>query len=116
MQAQKEAFRIGEIKNVIESFDPQLATIFNELYQRSIDFGGHPNPHGTFSAMKIEDSESPVLSMTAFVTDPPALQHAMKSVAQVGLAALFIFQHIFKANFELLGIREEMNKLRHENL
>jgi hypothetical protein len=116
MQAQKEAFRIGQIKNVIESFDPQLATIFNELYQRSIDFGGHPNPHGTFSAMKIEDSESPVLSMTAFVTDPPALQHAMKSVAQVGLAALFIFQHIFKANFELLGIREEMNKLRHENL
>jgi hypothetical protein len=66
--------------------------------------------------MKIEDSESPVLSMTAFVTDPPILQHAMKSVAQVGLAALFIFQHIFEAKFELLGIRDEMNRLRHENL
>jgi hypothetical protein len=45
MHAQKEAFRISEIRNVIESFDPQLAKIFNELYQRSIDFGGHPNPH-----------------------------------------------------------------------
>jgi hypothetical protein len=46
--------------------------------------------------MKIEDSGPPILSMTAFVTDPNILQHAMKSVAQVGLAALFIFQHIFK--------------------
>jgi hypothetical protein len=40
----------------------------------------------------------------------------MKSVAQVGLMALFIFQHIFKAKFELLGINVEMNALRNENL
>jgi hypothetical protein len=66
--------------------------------------------------MKIEDSGPPILSMTAFVTDPNILQHAMKSVAQVGLAALFIFQHIFKAKFELLGIKAEMNRLRRENL
>jgi len=39
----------------------------------------------------------------------------MKSVAQVGLAALFIFQHVFKAKFELLGIKAEMNRLRREN-
>jgi hypothetical protein len=39
----------------------------------------------------------------------------MKSVAQVGLTTLFIFQHIFKANFELLGINAEMNALRSEN-
>jgi hypothetical protein len=43
IHAQKEAFRISEIRNVIESFDSQLAKIFNELYQRSIDFGGHQN-------------------------------------------------------------------------
>jgi hypothetical protein len=54
--------------------------------------------------------------LTAFVTDPNILQHAMKSVAQVGLAALSIFQHIFKVKFELLGIKAEMNRLRRENL
>jgi len=41
---------------------------------------------------------------------------AMKSTAQVGLTALFIFQHIFKAKFEPLGIREEIDRLRGENL
>jgi hypothetical protein len=87
IHAQKEAFRISEIRNVIESFDPQLAKIFNELYQRSIDFGGHPNPCGTFSAMKIENSGPPILSMTAFMTDPPILQHARRALHRSVLRA-----------------------------
>ena len=55
-------------------------------------------------------------TMYAMVTDATNLRHAMKSVAQVGLTALFIFQHIWKSKFELLGIRAEMNQLRQENL
>jgi hypothetical protein len=117
MQAQKEAFRISEIKEVIESFDPKLVAIFSELYERSIDFGGHPNPHGTFSTLYIEhESPDAFISAAALVTDPTTLRHVMKSVAQVGLCVLFIFQHIFKAKFELLGIRAEMDRLRRENL
>jgi hypothetical protein len=117
MQAQKAAFRISEVKKVIESFDGKLATIFAELYQRSIDFGGHPNPHGTFSTMFIEHKgPDAFISTVALMTDPTILRHAMKSVAQVGLCSLFIFQHIFRAKFELLGIRAEMDRLRRENL
>jgi len=36
------------VKKVIESFDARLAEIFADLCGRSIDFGGHLNPHGTF--------------------------------------------------------------------
>ena len=63
--------------------------------------------------------ESPVdqsFTALALSADKQVLLHAMKSTAQVGLTALFIFQHIFKAKFELLGIREEMDKLRSEHL
>lgn len=114
MQAQKRAFRISEIKKVIEAFDPKLADLFQIFYDRSIDFGGHPNPHATFSAMEMP-SENSVVAL-AMVTDPHIIQHTLKSVAQVGLTALYIFQHIFKAKFELLGVRAEMDKLRLENL
>jgi hypothetical protein len=117
MQAQKQKFRIIEVKKVVESFDPKLAELFQRFYERSIDFGGHPNPHATFSAMEMpSDNPTNSFSALAMVTDPMVLQHAMKSVAQVGLTALFIFQHIFKAKFELLGIRAEMDRLRHTNL
>jgi hypothetical protein len=46
------------------------------------------------------------------VTDHQILKHAMKSVAQVGLTALLIFQHIFKAKFDLLGVCAEIEALK----
>jgi hypothetical protein len=117
MIAQKSAFRISEIKEVIESFDGKLAELFQTFYDRAIDFGGHPNPHATFSTMQMPDpNPDNSVTMYAMVTDATNLRHAMKSVAQVGLTALFVFQHIWKAKFELLGIRAEMNQLRRENL
>lgn len=114
MQAQKQSFRISEIKKVIEAFDPKLADLFQIFYDRSIDFGGHPNPHATFSTMEILSDSS--FTALALATDPQILKHAMKSVAQVELTVLFMFQHIFPAKFELLGIRAEMDRLRLQNL
>lgn len=91
--------------------------MFNDLYDRAIDFGGHPNPHATFSTIRMGDDlpENSFVTL-ALVSAPATLQHAMKSVAQVGLTALFIFQHIFKAKFDLLGIRAEMDRLRQTHL
>jgi len=117
MSAQKRKFRIGKIRSIIASFDTRLAEVFQTFYERSVDFGGHPNPHGIMSAIQMP--ESPVdqsFTALALSTDKQVLLHAMKSAAQVGLTALFIFQHIFKPKFELLGIREEMDKLRSEHL
>jgi hypothetical protein len=118
MQVQKQKFRISEIKNVIVVFDAKLAEVFTDLYERSIDFGGHPNPHAAMSAVEMPNDTALNRSFTAFAlsTDEKVLRHAMKSVAQVGLAVLFIFQHLFKPKFELLGIRVEMDRLRRENL
>ena len=47
---------------------------------------------------------------------PLPLIFAMKSAAQVGLTGLYVFREIFKAKFELLGIRVEMDALRNEGL
>jgi len=44
------------------------------------------------------------------------MTHALKSVAQSGLMGLMTAQHIFKAKFELLGIRADIDELRTMNL
>ena len=117
MVVQKEKFKISHIRKTISDFDSKLADNFQLFYERAIDFGGHPNPHATLSAVKLETSGTDsFLHTLALSTEPKALLHAMKSTAQIGLTALFIFQHIFKAKFELLGIRAEMDALRKENL
>jgi len=117
MATQKAKFTISEVKKVIAAFDAKLADVFKDLYERSIDFGGHPNPHAAMSTVQMPDNPlDKSFTTLALSTDDKVLQHAMKSVAQIGLMTLFIFQHIFKAKFELLGIRAEMDRLRKENL
>jgi hypothetical protein len=56
--------------------------------------------------------ESSGIRTLALSIEEAPLLDAMKSTARVGLTALFIFQHIFKAKFELLGLRPELDSLR----
>ena len=117
MSAYKSTFQVHKIRSIIASFDTKLVEKFQTFYKRSIDFGAHPNPAALMSTIQMpKDPVDQSFTALALSTDQQVLRHAMKSVAQVGLTALFIFQHIFKAKFELLGIREEMDRLRLENL
>jgi hypothetical protein len=118
MKAQKEEFKIANIRETIAVFDQKLANIFKFLYDRTIDFGGHPNPYGMLSAMNIgmDNEEMTSITTLALTVEATPLEFSMKSVAQVGLTSLYVFQHIFKAKFELLGVRAEMDALRKEGL
>jgi hypothetical protein len=119
MKAQKEEFKIVNIRSTIEKFDPALSRIFKTLYDRTIDFGAHPNPYAALTMMKIEEPQPNVSGgfvVLALTTEDLPLRHCMQNSAQVGLTALFIFQHIFRAKFELLGIRTEMDALRRDQL
>jgi hypothetical protein len=112
-RSQKDAFRISEVKTAVKNHDARLAEIFDENYERAVDFGGHPNPHASFSAMHLEEVEGQTaLTALAISNDVTVVQHGLKSTAQIGLTALHIFQHAFTAKFELLGIREVMEGLR----
>lgn len=117
MRAQKQNFNIPKIIPVISGFDAELAQIFKGFYDRTIELGAHPNPYGILNAMKWERQEdSASFTALALTTNCNQLLHAMKNNAQVGLTSLFIFDHIFKEKFALLGIREEMDTLRREHL
>jgi hypothetical protein len=109
MKAQKQKFQIREIEAIISTFDKKLAEIFKKLYDRAIDMGGHPNPLAVCNAAQMESSGIRTLALSK---EEAPLLDAMKSTARVGLTALFIFQHIFKAKFELLGLRPELDSLR----
>jgi hypothetical protein len=114
LKAQKAEFQMSKIRGMITNFDEKLAANFKLLYDRSIDYGGHPNPYGLLTGVKMEtkDEELTAITTLALTDDPLITIFAMKNVAQVGLTSLCIFQHICKAKFELLGIRTEMDALK----
>jgi hypothetical protein len=108
MKNYKLKFKISEVTRFIANFNPKLAEMFRDFYDRSINFGAHPNPSGVLSAVEWQENGLLTLALSA---DEKMLFHAMKNAAQVGLAGLFVFQHIFKAEFESRGISREMELL-----
>ena len=117
MTAQKEAFKIRPVKLAVRRCDTTLADHFDEDYERSINFGGHPNPHGALSATMPDEREGlNRLKVLAISSEPRFVEHALKCTAQVGLTALRVLQHVFKEKFELLGIRQEIDALKNTGL
>jgi hypothetical protein len=118
LKAQRAEFQVGRIRPTIASYDQTLAEKFKLLYDRSIEYGGHPNPCGVLTAIKMETQDDQLTSITtlALTDDPTITMFAMKNVAQVGLTSLCIFQIMCKAKFELLGIRAEMDALQRAGL
>lgn len=117
MQTQRDAFTIGPVKVAVRRCDTTLADHFVEDYERSINFGGHPNPHAALSAMVPDEREGlNSLTVLAISSDPRIVEHALKCTAQVGLTALCVLQHVFKEKFELLGIRQEIEALKNTGM
>lgn len=113
MKKQKTAFKMENVIASIAKSDGKLAQVFKDFYQRTIDFGGHPNQHALFAPMDMVERDGEVmLTSFAFAVDEINLRHAIRSTAQVGLTSLHVLQHVFTAKFELLGIRERLAVLR----
>jgi len=117
--AQRRTFEISTITKAIAGFDQKLSNIFSDMYDRSIDFGGHPNPHAMIGSMNInKDDDEQLTSMSTFAlaVNPKVIEFSMHKVAQVGLTSLCIFEHMFTHQFEVAGIRSEMDALKEAGL
>jgi hypothetical protein len=113
LRAMKKAFLGVEVEQTIETTDKELARIYKELYERTIDFGGHPNLRGVVSSMLMNESaEKRQLQPIYLHADETTVLHALKTVAQVGVCGLHLFQHVFPERFSILGIRQKLIELR----
>jgi hypothetical protein len=107
-QRQKDAFKIGPVKVAIRQCDTKLADEFVRLYERSIDFGAHPNPNAVFSAMvSLDEGE---MTMALF-NEPKILVNTFITTGEVGLTALHVLRYAFGAEFEQAGIEREMEEI-----
>ncbi len=113
MKAVKREFTVSNIRVTIGKANQHAAKVFDELYQRTIDFGAHPNERSiTGSLAIIEQNDRKEFQQMYLHGDGLTLDHALKTTAQTGLCALEIFQEVFAARFELLGVRTELLELR----
>jgi len=110
---QKDAFLHGKVAASVTAANQHAGKRFEDLYQRTIDFGGHPNERSvTGNTKMIEETDRRVMLAVLQHGDGPELEMALKTVAQCGMVALEMFQAVYSPKFELLGINAAMLELR----
>lgn len=112
-QEQRNLFNPAAVVASVKKSNQHAAERFQKLYQRTIDFGAHPNEMAVTTNLKITKGEGKTEFLSIYAHgDGVPLEHALKTAAESGLVALEILQIVFKARFELLGVNAELLKIR----
>ena len=110
---QKKAFAHVAVLASVKAANRHAGDRFENLYQRTIDFGGHPNERSVTGNMKmVKEPGKRTMMAIGQHGDGLALDHALKSVAQGGVISLEMLQIPFHARFELLGVNAAILELR----
>jgi hypothetical protein len=117
MAAVKAKFTVGAIKRAVKAKDTALHAVFEKLYETTIDMGGHPNERSLTGSMTLtEDEKQKVFNVEYVQGNSLGAKLAKLTAARVGLCSLYLFQHIMKERFEILGLRDAMQRLRNSGL
>ena len=112
LKAMKREFTIGRCFRLLQSEDPRRHGPIKEMYERTIDLGAHPNPLGILSNVEFRTDDSGVHISTHYLTDDKdRIVHGMKTTAQVGVGALWIFRLAIPTRFEIMGLVERIEEL-----
>lgn len=113
LKASKQEFRHVAVAASVTAANRHAGERFEELYQRTIDWGGHPNERSVTGNMKIvEEPDRRIMLAIMLHGDGVQLDAALKMVAQCGMVSLEMLQVLYNAKFEILGINEAMLSLR----
>ncbi len=109
----RQSFPHVEVAKSLKVLGAKLHETIEKLYERTIDFGAHPNEMAITGSMTITEKEGRKEYAQIYLhADSLALEHVLKTTAQVGLGSLCIFYPIFKEKFDLLGIRDTIDELK----
>lgn len=113
LKASRDEFSHSKVMTTLRNNDPRLCATIQSLYERTIDFGGHPNERSITGSMMVKTSETEVGIRQIYLHgDSLSLEHGLKSSAQIGLGGLYILRLVFRERFDILDITSGLDQLR----
>jgi hypothetical protein len=109
----KDEFKIRTLLNTLKTADSAEGNGTEVLYERTIDYGAHPNERALMQTLKMDKTADTVEFQVVYLTgDTPSLRLVLRTCAQVGVCALGIFRLIYRERFDLVGLSETLVTLR----
>lgn len=113
----KRSFRHVEVMKSLRARDVALHKKLSELYQQTIDFGGHPNERAVSGSLKRwMEGDTTVVRSQILHGNSVALDNALRATAQIGVGSLLVFQLIYKERFDILGLCDAIDTLKKDVL
>ena len=109
----KDEFTHGKVSRHIKVAHAGLGEVYNTLYDRTIDYGAHPNERGTSVAMTMEEIEDGGRRFnTVYLhADGLLLDFLLKSTGQVGICVLRIAQVIDPQRSQATGVQFQLETI-----
>jgi hypothetical protein len=107
----RNKFKQSMVRNAIKASDERLSQIYQDLYERCIDFGAHPNEKAVTTNIVRESLNSKTLQFTLLAGDSISLDHALRTTAQVGICSLKLMGLVFKKSYEGNGYAKRVNDI-----
>ena len=112
-EKQRNAFSHRKVAASVTAASRHAGKRFENIYQRTIDFGGHPNERAVTGNLEVvEEPDRTTLSVILQHRGGVQLDAALKTTAQCGMVSLEMLETVYAAKFELLGIKAAMLALR----
>lgn len=106
-------FTMRNLFDTLRVADANEARVAEELYERCIDYGAHPNERALTQSLRTETGPDVVNFQIIYLTaDPLVFRVCLRSAAQVGVSVLGIFRLVFRERFDLTDLRDELTRAR----
>ena len=112
-RAVRREFQHADISKHLTAAAPALGHAYEELYDRLIDYGAHPNERGTSLSSAMENTEDGGMRFNTIYlhNDEVMLNMALRTTAQVGICVLRIAQIIYPWRTQATGVKFQLETI-----
>ncbi|MBM5571307.1 MULTISPECIES: hypothetical protein [Deefgea] len=101
----KKEFQIKALIELAIEVDAHEGDVTKILYDRTIDFGAHPNERALMQTLQIEDDAENIHFKVSYLDDDSdTLKQTLRFAAQVGICALSLFYTVYAESFQHFGV------------
>lgn len=109
----RDEFKIRALLDSLKATSAAEGTVVEALYDRTIDYGAHPNELALMQSLRMEKNADGVQFQVAYLSDDTmAFRLLLKTVAQIGVSSLEIFRLVYRERFDIMGLTDMLQKLK----
>ncbi len=109
----KAGFKPYFMHELLKTVNHNIGLSIDELYERTIDYGAHPNEKALSANMRRTQKDGFIqFDLNYLDKDSVATRFCLRTNAEVGIGALQVFGLIFQERFDILGLTVRIERLK----